>query len=498
MTKKKVKNKALVLKVAEAESKDVGRGIARVDPKIFSQIKADVGDAVLITSQRSLGQEGKNKEAVARIMPLYPEDRGKNIVQIDGIARENAKVGIGERINIQKILYQDADALILSPLSAGLEFQEEDGEYLAQILDGTPVLKGGKIRATFFGSKTQDFFVEDTHPEGAVLIKPFTKIKIKGAVRKDRRAVGTTYEDIGGLEREIQRIREMIELPLNKKLLELKVTMDNFREALKEVEPSALREVFTEIPNVKWEKVGGLEQVKQILKETIEWPLKHKEAFDCIKVAPHKGILLYGPPGWGKTLLAKAAASETGVNFISVKGPELLSKYIGESEKGVREVFKKAKQASPCIIFFDEIDSLVPKRGAASESHVIERVVSQFLSELDGIEELKGVIVLGATNRIDMIDPAFLRPGRFDFLLEIPKPDLLSRLEIFKIHTEGKPLDLDAELNYLAKQTEGCTGSDIELICKKAAICALRENLSKKQDYKKIKISFKHFNTALQ
>jgi len=287
-----------------------------------------------------------------------------------------------------------------------------------------------------------------------------------------------------------------------KKLLGLEVTMDHFREALKEVEPSALREVFTEIPNVKWEDVGGLEEIKKILKETIEWPLKYPELFEKAKTKPPKGILLYGVPGSGKTLLAKAVASQCGVNFISVKGPQLLSKYIGESEKAIREVFKKAKQAAPCILVFDELDSLVPIRSQSTDSHVTERVVSQFLTELDGLEELKGVVIIGTTNRLDLIDPALLRAGRFDFLLEVPKPNEKTRLEIFKIHINGKPLAQDVSLTELAKLTEGLTGSDIEGICKKASILAIREFIELKsnphlEDYKKLKIAAKHFKKAM-
>jgi len=292
-----------------------------------------------------------------------------------------------------------------------------------------------------------------------------------------------------------------------KKLLELQVSMDHFREALKEVEPSALREVFTEIPDVRWGDVGGLEEIKQTLKETIEWPLKYEKLFDQAKTQPAKGILLYGSPGTGKTLIAKAVASECGVNFISVKGPQLLSKYIGESERAVREVFKKAKQAAPSIVFFDELDSLVPVRNQNSDSQVIERVVSQFLTELDGIEELKEVVILAATNRIDLIDPALLRTGRFDFLIEVPKPDEKTRYEIFKIHTKEKPLAKDVNLKNLAKETQDLVGSDIESICKKASMLAIREFIEKKEkDYhptgddqkghKKINITNKHFKKA--
>jgi transitional endoplasmic reticulum ATPase len=261
------------------------------------------------------------------------------------------------------------------------------------------------------------------------------------------------------------------------------VTMDNFDEAMTEVEPSAIREFFVEVPNVRWEDIGGLDDMKEQLKEAIEWPLQYPEAFKKAHTHPPKGILLYGAPGTGKTLLAKAVANESGVNFISVKGPSLISKYIGESERGIREVFKKAKQASPTILFFDEIDSLVPSRGTGgTDSHVTERVISQFLTEMDGIEELKGVIVLAATNRMDIIDPALLRSGRFDLLFELPVPDLETRLSILKIHTKDKPLDKGTDLKTLAGRTEGWVGSDIEALCRRASMNAIRRYIAEKRN----------------
>jgi len=731
--------KLFTFKVAEAQSKDVGRAIARIDPKYFSKIQADIGDIIRLTPQKSERKE--RGEAVAKLMPAYLEDRGKGIIQIDGIARENLKIGLDEKVEIQPVPYKEASALILSPLNIGTSLREEDAQYLAEILDGTPVIKGSKVRATLFGTRAQDFLVEDTDPEKVVLIKPFTSIKLKG-VLKEKQGIGITYEDIGGLKKEIGRIREMIELPLKypelferlgidppkgvllygppgcgktliaravanetdayftsisgpeimgkfygesegrlrevfdeakentpailfideidaiapkredmggekqverrvvaqllalmdglesrgqlivigatnipntldpalrrpgrfdreisisipdrngrkeileihtrgmplakdacpacpvrnqkfsngvkngisngvdleklaeithgfvgadlealcreaamsalreimpeiefekdyipyEKLRKIEVNFKHFQESLKEVEPSALREVFSEIPNVKWSDVGGLELIKQILKETIEWPLKYSEIFQQVKLTPAKGILLYGLPGCGKTMLAKAVATELGVNFISIKGPQLLSKYIGESEKGIREVFKKAKMATPCIIFFDEIDSLVPIRSQTSDSHVSERIVSQFLTELDGIEELRGVVVLGATNRLDLIDPALLRAGRFDFLLEVSKPDEKARLEIFKIYTRAKSLDSDVNFSTLVKETDGLTGSDIEAICRKATLLAMREFLAQKSKQGKklkepdFKITQKHFKTCL-
>jgi len=258
-------------------------------------------------------------------------------------------------------------------------------------------------------------------------------------------------------------------------LTKLEVHMDDFLDALREVEPSAIREVFVEIPDVRWEDVGGLGAVRERLIEAVQWPLKYPHLFEKAGIRPPKGILVSGPPGCGKTLLAKAIANESSVNFISVKGPALLSKYVGESERGVREVFRKAKQAAPCIIFFDEIDALVPVRSAgSSDSHVAERVLSQFLAELDGIEELKGVLVLGATNRLDMLDPAVLRPGRFDEVVEIPIPDGNDRKEIFEIHLRNKPLAPKIRLDDLVSKTEGFSGADIAGVCRGAALKALR------------------------
>ena len=265
-------------------------------------------------------------------------------------------------------------------------------------------------------------------------------------------------------------------------MVALKVTMDNFLTAFTEVEPSAVREVFVEVPDVKWDDVGGLDNVKRELQEAVEWPLKYAEILRQVGVRSAKGILLYGPPGTGKTLLTKAIASQSGVNFISVKGPALLSKYVGESERGIREIFKKARQAAPCILFFDEIDALAPTRSDAGDSHVSQRVISQLLTEMDGVEELKGVLVIAATNRKDMLDPALLRPGRFDLLLEVPPPDQKGREKIFQVHLKGKPLSTDVEAGELAKGIEGRTGADIELICQRAALLAARDFLERTKE----------------
>ena len=704
MTSAKKKNtaKSITLKVAEAGSKDVGRGIVRFDPADFKKIGVEVGDVVAIKGKR---------ETVAKVLPAYMEDRGKGLIRSDGITRDNAKTGIDEKVSVKKMEFSPAQSIVVAPLTV---MRSHDARYIGSLLEGLPLVEGDTVRARLFGTRTQDFSVVSTRPSGVVMIQPKTVMKIQEKGEPGEAKTRIAYEDIGGLGKEIRRIREMIELPLKypqiferlgidppkgvllhgppgcgktliaravanetdayfaqisgpeimdkfygqseanvrkifedatahapsiifldeidaiapkreemggekqvekrvvaqllalldglssrgqvivigatnipnvldpalrrpgrfdreiqisipdkngrldilnihtrgmplaedvdlvrlseithgfvgadlealsreaamttlrkifpvidfemaeipyDTLMKLQVTMDDFLEALKEVEPSAIREVFTEIPDVKWDDVGGLAEVKRILMETIEWPLKYGKLFEHANTSPSKGILLYGPPGTGKTLLAKAVASESEVNFISVKGPELLSKWVGESEKGVREVFKKAKQASPCIIFFDEIDSVVPRRGSEAASHVVDRVISQFLTELDGIEELKGIVVLAATNRLDIIDQALLRAGRFDFHLELPIPDQETRLEIFKVHTRGKPLAPDVDPKSLAKATEGLVGSDIESVCRKAAMMAIREFIeSGKEDYSDFKISDKHFQKAI-
>ncbi|MBU4057254.1 CDC48 family AAA ATPase, partial [Patescibacteria group bacterium] len=688
---------------AEASSKDVSRGMVRLDPASFKKIGVEVGDVVILKGKR---------ETVAKVMPAYMEDRGNDLIRMDGITRENAGVGIDEKITITKSKFNPAHKVVVTPLTS---MRSYDARYIGSLLEGLPLLEGDTVRARLIGTRTQDFKVVSTMPSGVVIIQSDTTINIQEKKGAGEARARISYEDIGGLGKEIRRIREMIELPLKypqvferlgidppkgvllhgppgcgktliaravanetdayfvtisgpeimhkfygeseahlrrlfseasshpssiifldeidaiapkreemggekqvekrvvaqllalmdglssrgqlivigatnipnvldpalrrpgrfdreieisipdkngrldilnvhtrgmplaedvdlvriseithgfvgadlqalsreaamvtlrelfpsidfqleeipyDTLMNLQVTMDDFMEALKEVEPSAIREVFTEIPDVKWSDVGGLAEVKRVLMETIEWPLKYSDLFEYAKTSPSKGILLYGPPGTGKTLLAKAVASESEVNFISVKGPELLSRWVGESEKGVREIFKKARQASPCIIFFDEIDSVVPRRGSEAASHVVDRVISQFLTELDGIEELKGIVVLAATNRLDIIDPALLRAGRFDFHLELPVPDEETRLEIFKVHTRGKPLNSNVDLKSLVAATEGLVGADIELICRKASLSAIREFIeSGGEDYSKFRVSALHFKEALK
>ena len=702
------------LRVVEALSRDVGKGLVRLDPKDMSALGLQVGDVLQITGKRS---------SVAKAAPAYAEERGKGLIQMDGILRENAQTGIGEHVQAQKLSSSVAKTVILTPLGTaeGMPLEGDSAGYVARVLDGVPVTAGDKVRATFMGGVYREFAVASTDPKGAVTIGPGTGVKLKGEgmERPGRELTGVTYEDIGGLRKEITRIREMIELPLRypelferlgieppKGLLlygppgcgktliakavanessaffttisgpeiigkyygeseerlrtifeeaqahapsilfideidaiapkreelgthqqverrvvaqllalmdglsyrgqviiigatnvpntldpalrrpgrldreivisvpdrigrqeimeihtrgmpltedvdmghlaelthgfvgadlaslcreaamitlrglmpqipleaeyvpydvlaQLEVTGDHFMEALKEVEPSAIREVFTEIPNVRWDQIGGLDEVKRTLKEAIEWPLNYPELFDQLHTNPPKGILISGPPGTGKTLLAKAIATESNANFISIKGPELLSRWFGESERGVREAFKKAKLASPCILFFDEIDAMAPKRGSGSDSAVTDRVISQFLAELDGIEELKGVVVLAATNRPDLLDAALLRAGRLEMHLELPPPDEAARREVFAIHTQDKPVADDVDLDALARGSEGMMGADIEAACRRAALLAIREFLDREGpepepgEAESVRITAHHFQEVL-
>jgi transitional endoplasmic reticulum ATPase len=297
---------------------------------------------------------------------------------------------------------------------------------------------------------------------------------------------------MSALRRVLPDIKWKDEEELPKEVWEkLVVTKEDFENALKMVEPSAMREVLVEIPKVKWSDIGGLEKVKSTLKEMIEWPLQSPESFDRMGISPPRGILMYGPPGCGKTLLAKAVANESGANFISIKGPELLSKWFGESEQRIRELFRRARQVAPSIIFLDEVDALVPKRGSYMGTHATESVVSQLLTEISGLEELKNVVVIAATNRPDMIDPALLRPGRIDRFVLIPPPDEKSRLEILKVHTKNMPLK-QVDLKLIAKRTEGFSGADLEAICREAAMNALREDMKSKE------VKTKHFEEALR
>ncbi|MGQ9586893.1 MAG: AAA family ATPase, partial [Thermoplasmata archaeon] len=304
--------------------------------------------------------------------------------------------------------------------------------------------------------------------------------------------------DLASLAREaamksLRRYLPEIDLgkPIPAEILEkMKVTGQDFSDALKEIEPSAMREVLVEIPKVTWDDVGGLEEVKKELRDAIELPLDDPESFTRMGIRPPKGVLLFGAPGTGKTLIARAVATESKANFISIKGPEIMSKWVGESEKAVRTVFKKAKQVSPSIVFLDEIDAIAPRRGGSHDSGATERVVNQLLTSMDGLEDLENVFVIGATNRPDILDPALLRPGRFDKLLLIPVPDEATRLKILKVHTKDMPLD-NVDLPALAKRLNGYVGADIESLCREAALAALRQSKTAS------KVTAQHFEQAL-
>jgi transitional endoplasmic reticulum ATPase len=307
----------------------------------------------------------------------------------------------------------------------------------------------------------------------------------------------------------LRRIRPDIDLEsdeIDAKVLEsLEVSKTDFKEALKGIEPSALREVFVEVPDTSWESVGGLEGTKERLRETIQWPLEYPEVFEQMDLNAAKGVLLYGPPGTGKTLLAKAVANEAQSNFISIKGPELLNKFVGESEKGVREVFSKARENAPTVVFFDEIDSIAAERGSGGgDSQVGERVVSQLLTELDGLEAMEDVVVIATTNRPDLIDSALVRPGRLDRHVHVPVPDEEARRAIFQVHTRGKPIADGVDLDRLARQTEGYVGADIEAVTREASMAATREfiNSVDPEDIDdtvgNVVVTMDHFETALE
>ncbi len=343
----------------------------------------------------------------------------------------------------------------------------------------------------------------DIHTRGMPIDK---KVNLNQIAKVTHGFVGADLEVLAkeAAIRSLRKILPQIDLKEEKipaEILQKIIITDNdFRDALKDVRPSALREVLVQVPNVSWDDVGGLDTLKEEMHEAVEWPLKHKEVFEHADVKPPKGILLYGPPGTGKTLIAKAVAHNTESNFISIKGPELLSKWVGESEKGVREIFRKARQAAPCIIFLDEIDALAPSRSSgSSDSNVTERVVSQFLTEIDGLEELHNILIIGATNRVDLIDNALLRPGRFDRIIEVPLPDAKSREHIFKIHTTKKPIEAGINFEKLVQLTEGFSGAEIEGVCNRAAMSAIKRYVNDKQkDLKTMKVTQEDFENAIE
>jgi len=698
------------LKVLEAYTRDVGRGVARIDYDAMDALDASTGDVIEIKGKR---------RTVAKCLPLYPSDEGRGIVRIDGLIRNNAGVAIGDVVAVKKVKAPPAEKVVVAPLEAVPPIDER---YLADALESVPVTKGDNIMIPYFGGRLTFQVVSVSPAADAALITQRTVFVISEKGESLRGVPQVTYEDIGGLRDEIQKVREMIELPLRHpeifeklgveapkgillygppgtgktllakavatesnahfipisgpeimskfygesearlreifkeakekaptiifideidsiapkreevtgeverrvvsqllslmdgleargkviviaatnrpnaldpalrrpgrfdreieikvpakggrleilqihtrhmplvqgeekeekhgstpdKIVDLEklasvthgfvgadleylckeaamktlrrnlpdiqleedrlspetldkliVTMQDFEEALKDVMPSAMREVYLETPEVKWSDIGGLENVKKELQEAVEWPLKYGELYDKIGYTMPKGIMLHGPSGTGKTLLAKAVATESEANFISVRGPELLSKWVGESERGIREIFRRARQASPCVIFFDELDALAPVRGMGGDSMVTERVVSQLLTELDGIQSLQGVVVLAATNRIELIDPALLRAGRFDKLIQIPMPDKGTRKEVLKIHLKGIPTAKDVDVDKIVDMTEGLSGADLAQLANIAVSIVLQKFIS---EYPKPEDAKKHVDEAI-
>src|SRR5437870_5639893 len=394
------------LKILESYTRDVGRGVARIDYESMDSLSASTGDVIEIRGKR---------RTVAKCLPLYPSDEGKGIVRVDGLVRNNAGVAIGDTVVVRKIKAVPAEKVIVAPLEA---IPPIDERYLADALESVPLIKGDNVMVPYFGGRLTFQVIGVTPPASdAVLVTQKTIFHIAEKGETLRGVPQVTYEDIGGLKEEIQKVREMIELPL-----------------------------------------------------------RHPEIFEKLGIEAPKGVLLYGPPGTGKTLLAKAVANESNAHFISISGPEIMSKFYGESEARLREIFKEAKEKSPSIIFIDEIDSIAPKREEVT-GEVERRVVSQLLSLMDGLEARGKVIVISATNRPNALDPALRRPGRFDREVEIKVPNKRGRHEILQIHTRHMPLTQDVDLEKLASVSHGFVGADLEYLCKEAAMKTLRRVL---------------------
>ncbi|RLG16074.1 hypothetical protein DRN69_01765 [Candidatus Pacearchaeota archaeon] len=420
---------------------------------------------------------------------------------------KKAKKGITEINKLKKKLFNEKDRYV--KILKGIVQKIDEAEHIRQLrgendprnkISQKTLNKNEEKKINEIYKKLEKYGIIGKNFKNEVIKESVNKM-LKELAEKTHGYVGADIESIckeaamHALRRVLPDISGIKDKELPREIIDkLTVNKEDFNYAMQKVEPSAMREVLVEIPNVKWEDIGGLEEVKQKLKEVVEWPLKYPDKFKHFHITPPKGILLYGPPGTGKTLLAKAVANESGANFISVKGPELLSKYVGESEKKLREIFRKAKQAAPSIIFFDEIDAMTHTRGIG-RTEVVDTLVSQLLTEMSGIEELKNVVVMAATNRPDIIDYSLLRPGRFDRHILVPAPDEKARLEILKIHTRGIPLSKDVDLEELAKKTKNFSGADLESLCRESAMRALRENLENK---KVDKVEKKHFEETLK
>jgi transitional endoplasmic reticulum ATPase len=693
----------------EALKKDVGLHIVRIDKGDMDKLGVRPGDILRL--------RGKT-QALARAMHSLMYDRGNTQIQMDGVLRENAGVGLDEMVEVEKAHPRNAERVRLSLMEPDTASRAQDADYVRRLIQGLPLMVGNQFRVRFMGSGFRLYRLVEATPSQAIVMTPQTEIEIlrESAEEPEKRKTGVTYEDIGGLWEEIQRIREMIELPLKhpqvferlgidppkgvllhgppgtgktliakavanesnihfisvngpeivnkfygeseaqlrglfeeaagkapsilfideidaispkrtevtgevekrivaqllalmdglksrgevivigatnipnvidpalrrpgrfdreiatkipdrqarleiqqihtlgmplsedvelEKLAEithgfvgadlealcreaalyrlrslmestdilrdeismdfmegLSISMDDFMGALKMVDPSAIREVFVEIPEIRWEDIGGLEDAKSRLQEIVEWPIRYRELYRHVGCPAPKGILLTGSPGTGKTMLAKALATETQRNVIAVKGPELLSKWVGESEKGVREVFRKARLAAPSILFFDEIDAIIPVRGPGeSDGRVTEKVISQFLTEMDGIEIVGDVIILAATNRPDLLDPAILRAGRFDVILDLEPPDLEARRKILDIQNRSRPVSRQVDLDELARVTDGLVGSEIAWVCDRALSLVLEEHIRKnpelcREPSSPIEIQMEHFLRA--
>jgi len=692
----------LSLRISEIAASYALKGYARISKQNMEELGISSWDLIEI---------GGKRKTVVRAIPLESANGdGESVIETDIVTRDNAKARIDDFVVVRKADSKNATKVTLAPRNKALLYNTQHHKYLNNRLHGVPMTVGDKISVNFPGSKVEEFDVLSTLPSNSVVVNNTTKLDIRrrSAAGNDARVLG--YEDIGGLDEQVKKIKEMIELPIKfpqiferlgidpprgvllvgpsgsgKTLIAraiahetnanfqvingpeiihkfygesearirnifdvatrnqpsiifldeldaiapkrekangdvekrvvaqlltlmdglrergnvivigatnlpdvidpslrrpgrfdreivlgvpdsnsrteimkihsrsmpladdvdydklsdltqgfvgadlenlcreaamislrrtipdieledsfhdfdsikpLTVNMDDFLEALKDVEPSAIKEILVEIPKVSWDDVGGLEDIKEKLTECVILPLKHKNLFDAANIKAPKGIMLSGPPGTGKTLLARALANESSVNFISIKAAELISKYVGESEQSIREIFKKAKQVAPCIIFFDEIDAIAPSRSSSDTNNVSERVVSQLLTEIDGIEELVDVYVLAATNRIDIIDNALLRSGRFDMIIDFPYPDKNEIREILRIHTKDKPVKKDLKLTKIAVKLEGLTGADIASICNRAAILAIKEHLKNRKSL--FRISEKHFTSSVK